>query len=257
MVEPLIAALPESTNGNSSRHRFAKRLHRFVDGSTLPRDQQYLAWLTYFNRQERASVLNPALRAELEASAPEQQITALWPDRGDDLQRAWHVDLQQFLPYNQLEYMDKMTMARSLEGRAPFCDHELSELCAALPSNLRVRGLTTKYLLKKVAEKYLPHDVVYRPKVGFDTPVGAWFKKSLRPFAESFFSDRYRFQLLDGQRVQAMFREHAAGRKDYSVQLWMLLVLEAWHEMYVVQKISSEPTINLPDLLGLQQLART
>ena len=96
--------------------------------------------------------------------------------------------------------------------------------------------------------------MVHRQKVGFDAPVGAWFKKALRPFAESFFSGGYRFQLLDGDRVQAMFREHAAGRKDLSVQLWMLLVLEAWHEMYVVQKITDEPAQNLPEVLGLQQL---
>jgi asparagine synthase (glutamine-hydrolysing) len=254
LLEPLVAALPESTNGNSTRHRLAKRLHRFVDGSGLPRAEQYISWLTYFDRQERASVLSPEFRSRIDASEPDRSLMALWPAAGDDLQRAWHVDLQQFLPFNQLEYMDKMTMARSLEGRAPFVDHELSELCASLPASLRIRGLTTKYALKKVAEAYLPHDVVHRQKVGFDAPVGAWFKKALRPFAESFFSGDYRFQLLDGDRVRTMFNEHTTGRRDHSVQLWMLLVLEAWHEMYVTQKISTEPTTNLGDVLGLQQL---
>ncbi len=250
MLARLLTLLPESTDGNSASHRLAKRLHRFTQVGDLRGADRYLSWVTYFDSGDRLSLLSPAWRNEVLQAKPERLLMDLWSDQGDDVERAWRLDLQSFLPFNQLEYMDKMTMACSLEGRAPLCDHELIELCASMPPNLRIRGLTTKYLLKRVAEAYLPRDVVYRRKVGFDAPVGLWFKRELKPFAASFFSPGYPFRLLDGNHVQRLFSEHTSGRRDLSVHLWMLLVLEVWYELYIVQKIGEPPSSALNEVLG-------
>lgn len=251
IYQQLLDLIPESTAANTSVHRLAKRIRRFLGAAHLGPGERYVRWLTYFDRFERLQLLKPELREEVASAEPESLIARAWQGSGSDLERAFRVDMQTFLPFNQLEYMDKMSMACSLEARAPFCDSELVELCAGLPDELRIKGVSTKYLLKKVAEAYLPRDVIHRQKVGFDAPVGAWLKTSLRSFAESFYSSIGRFQLVDEKHVQVLFAEHLSGRRDLSLHLWMLLVLEVWYQIYEVEKVSSQPVAKLEEVLGL------
>jgi asparagine synthase (glutamine-hydrolysing) len=117
-----------------------------------------------------------------------------------------------------------------LEVREPLMDHPLVEWLATLPPNLKIRGGEGKWLLKKAMEPHLPHDIMYRPKMGFSVPLARWFRGPLR--------ERVRSALLDGalgptglfewRAIEGLVDAHQSGRRDYSASLWTLLMLEAF-----------------------------
>jgi asparagine synthase (glutamine-hydrolysing) len=121
-------------------------------------------------------------------------------------------------------------MAHSLEVRVPLLDHRLVEWASSLPPGLKLRGGTGKYILKKTLEPDLPHDVLYRSKMGFSVPLAAWLRGPL--------AQRVRDALLAGAVAECgyfepamldrLMREHQAGRRDHSATLWSLLMLDAF-----------------------------
>jgi asparagine synthase (glutamine-hydrolysing) len=145
-----------------------------------------------------------------------------------------NVDMRLWLPDDLLTKVDRATMAYSLEARVPFLDHKFAEFVAQLNPALKQNGKTTKYLLKKLAEKYLPHDVIYRPKQGFVMPLTQWLEGGLKPRMEHALGaeglgKRGLFRVGALQRV---LREHRAGRSNHAGRLWALTVLELWFARY-------------------------
>jgi asparagine synthase (glutamine-hydrolysing) len=140
-----------------------------------------------------------------------------------------------YLPNDLLAKVDIATMAVSLEARSPFLDHHVIEFAASLPENLKLRGLTTKYLLKRVLGKLLPQENLNRPKMGFGVPVGHWFRGPLEGFLRgTVLSDKAsRRGLFRPEIARRYVDEHTAGRADYAHQLWTLLMLELWFERFV------------------------
>jgi asparagine synthase (glutamine-hydrolysing) len=148
----------------------------------------------------------------------------------DDVDRALAGDLATYLPDQLLAKADVSAMAHSLETRAPFLGREMLEFAAALPTSLRLKGWTTKYLLKRVAERYVPSEALHRRKQGFVMPASRWLRGELAPFARATL-DAPRFHDRGWIRPDATRRllgEHASGRRDWSQQLRTLLVLEVW-----------------------------
>jgi len=151
------------------------------------------------------------------------------------LDRMLYVDTKLWLVDDLLARGDKMTMAASLEGRVPLLDHKLVEFAASLPPNLKVKGLERKYLLKKVAEKWLPHELVYRKKKGFPMPLDEWFRGEARDF----FRDHVNPQTIRNRGIfdvagfEALFEEHDKGFRDHSSVLWTMLNLEVWYRKFV------------------------
>ncbi|MFO7964779.1 MAG: asparagine synthase (glutamine-hydrolyzing) [Desulfobacterales bacterium] len=166
-------------------------------------------------------------------------------DQADDVfDRMLYADIMTRLPEHSLMLADRMTMAHGLEVRSPFVDHHLVELLAAFPSRLKMRGLTLKYGLRKVAGKYLSKKIVKRKKQGFMFPVAFWFRNELYPFIRSvllnsffvkqgFFKSDYLLKLID---------DHYHNRIDNHARIWMLLSLEIWQQLYIEQKGVSDVT---------------
>jgi len=149
--------------------------------------------------------------------------------RASSLRRALYFDQSSWLPDNVLERTDRMTMAASLEARAPFLDHRLVEFVSTLPDELRVRGLATKWILRQAARPLLAG--LAPRKAGFRIPVGAWLRSELREFlldhlrgAGSLTRDYYDTAVLD-----RLLDQHLAGRRNHEEILWTLLNLEIWH----------------------------
>lgn len=144
------------------------------------------------------------------------------------LDRAQYADLKFWLPGDILTKVDRTSMAVSLEAREPLLDHRLLEFAAKLPESMRVRSGTGKYLLKKCMERYLPKDVLYRPKQGFVTPIADWMRG---PLAGEIRAIASRSSLVQSGWVNPAFvtqmaDAHIAGRSDYSRTLWQMLMLE-------------------------------
>ncbi len=143
---------------------------------------------------------------------------------------AQYLDLKTWLPGDILTKVDRASMAHSLEVRVPLLDHRLVEWASSLPPGLKLKGSTGKYIFKKALEPDLPHDVLYRAKMGFSVPLAAWLRGPL--------AQRVRDALLDGpvaecgyfvpSMLERLVHEHAAGRYDHSATLWSLLMLDAF-----------------------------
>lgn len=154
--------------------------------------------------------------------------------RGDALRRMLFADTCVWLADNLLERGDRMSMAASLETRPPFLDHRLVELAFQLPSSVKIRGRTTKWVLKQVAHRYLPAEVVDRPKVGFKVPMDRWFRHGLRDMAFDLLTgpSSYVGNNFDGEIVAALLRDHSRGVRDEESRIWTLLSLEVWHREF-------------------------
>ena len=144
------------------------------------------------------------------------------------LDRAQYADLKFWLPGDILTKVDRTSMATSLEAREPLLDHRLVEFAAALPDGLRVKGRQGKWLLKKAMERYLPDEILYRPKQGFVTPIAQWLRGPLagkaRGIAKSAMLARTGW--FDNSSLAVLAEEHIAGRADHSRVLWQLIMLD-------------------------------
>jgi asparagine synthase (glutamine-hydrolysing) len=119
-------------------------------------------------------------------------------------------------------------MAHGLEVRSPFLDHRLVEWAACLPLKAKLSGFTGKYILKKLAEKFLPKEVIYRRKQGFALPIPKWFREDLKDLVEDeLFSKGMRESgIFNPQAMRRFYDEHLSGQRDWSQQLWALLALK-------------------------------
>jgi asparagine synthase (glutamine-hydrolysing) len=157
---------------------------------------------------------------------------------GDSLQRIIYTDLKTSLPDDLLALTDRMSMAASIECRAPLLDHELIELTTRMPSSLKVRGLSLKYLLKKAVAPWLPREIVNRKKRGFGAPIGAWMREDLQPLIAELLSQEQvqRRGLFQWQTIKQLLDAHQKQQCDYTDQLFALIIFELWCRNFLDRK---------------------
>jgi asparagine synthase (glutamine-hydrolysing) len=144
-------------------------------------------------------------------------------------------DQMTYLPNDLLVKVDIASMANSLEARSPFLDHHLIEFAASLPEGMKLRGLETKTLLKKVAARLVPRDVAYRRKMGFGVPIGKWFRGDMKDFLCSvLLSEKSMHRgIVKAEVVRRYVDEHITAKRDHAYQLWTLLMLELWFQRFI------------------------
>ncbi len=154
------------------------------------------------------------------------------PEEKSRLNKLLFWDMKYFLTDHNLNYTDKMSMAHGVEVRVPFLDKELVEFSTKIPPELKMKGQTTKYLLKKVAERYLPNDVIYRSKSGFGAPVRDWilngFDKKLDALAESGTNG-----LFNKNEIRSLIKLNKEEKIDASYSIWALLAIDSWYKQFV------------------------
>ncbi len=178
----------------------------------------------------RAGLYTDAARAALGGHVAEQRYveTMRTAPARDGLDRAQYADFKHWLPGDILTKMDRTSMAVSLEAREPLLDYRFVEFAATLPASMRIKGGHGKWLMKKALEPYLPKEVLYRPKMGFVTPVSAWFRKGLADEAAGLARSR----VLAGsgwfepKAIARLAEEHRSGRAEHGRTLWQLMMLE-------------------------------
>jgi asparagine synthase (glutamine-hydrolysing) len=126
-------------------------------------------------------------------------------------------------------------MAVSLEARSPFLDHKVIEFAASLPESIKIRGTETKYLLKKVASRLVPPEVLYRKKMGFGVPLTHWFRGEMKGFLrEVLLSEKsLKRGLIKPEAVRNFIEQHTTAKQDFTFQLWTLLMLELWFQRFI------------------------
>jgi asparagine synthase (glutamine-hydrolysing) len=156
-------------------------------------------------------------------------LAALDPKGGDWLSALQYSDLESYLPLDILTKVDRMTMAHSIEARPPLLDHKLVEFAATVPAHIRLRGGTTKYLLKRAMRGILPDGIIDRPKHGFAVPLAHWFRGELAGFARDLLLSATCRQrgIFNASYIERLLTQHQQGR-DLSLQLWTILSFELW-----------------------------
>jgi len=180
--------------------------------------------------EHRAQLFSPAFTSALQGHRAEDRYVAAMrnaPAR-EALDRAQYADMKIWLPGDILTKVDRTSMNVSLEAREPLLDHRLVEFAAKLPVSLRLSGGEGKWLLKKSMEGHLPEDILYRPKMGFVTPVSAWFREALAPAAEALSGKSTLMETgwFNPDFVAKAARDHKAGLADNGRLLWQLVMLE-------------------------------
>jgi asparagine synthase (glutamine-hydrolysing) len=227
LLEPLLARVPSARPGPlMAPARHAKKFVRSA-GQAFP--DSYFGYLSYYTPEESAALVPGAVLDPL--GGHRERL----PVGGDVVRAMSYLDLRTFLPGLNLRYTDRASMAASVEVRAPFLDTAVVEYVASLPSALKLRGGVRKYILKRVAERYLPRRVVHRPKAGFSAPIRAWVQRDLRPMIGDLLSpDRIRRRgLLDETMVWKTIEEAWSGREDHAFRVWAFMTFELWAETFL------------------------
>ncbi|HEX5014981.1 MAG TPA: asparagine synthase (glutamine-hydrolyzing) [Candidatus Limnocylindrales bacterium] len=227
LARPFVERLPASTDKVS----FDYKAKRFVRSAGLPPLERHVGWKEIFSADARAELV-----ADHRGADPLDLYRARFAGTAGatPLARLQDVDLGIYLVDDLLVKVDRASMARSLEARVPFLDPVVAELALALPDRYKVRGLSTKRLLRHALRPLLPREVVDGKKHGFSIPLAAWLRGPLLPLAREMLSPAtLRSQgFFAPKPVARLIDDHAAGRVDQSRLLWNLLMFGLWFDAY-------------------------
>jgi asparagine synthase (glutamine-hydrolysing) len=215
-----------------------RRARRFLAAGGEDSGRRYLRWITLFpGFKER--LYTDEFRARMASKDSLDVALAAYDPRGRDLVDAvLGLDVATYLPDDLLVKVDIATMAHSLEARAPMLDHVLMEFAASLPSHLKLRGLTKKYILKQVARPLLPDAVIDRPKMGFGVPIDHWFRHELRDMTQDLLLSRRALErgIFREAEIRRLIDQHQSGRWQWHLELWSLLMLEMWFRRFIDER---------------------
>ena len=227
LVPAMVRRLPVS----HAKVSFDYKAKRFVTGAYLPPAAGHLWWKTILDEDAKGALYADGVARGVEPTARLFQSLFAESD-GDELDSLQYIDAKLYLPADILVKVDRMSMLHSLEARVPFLDRSMLELTRRIPSRLRLRGMTTKYLLRRAMADRLPAAVVRGRKRGFNVPMPAWLAGGLRDFTRDTLSpQRLRRQgLFKPAAVERLVADHLGLRRDHSRAIWTLLVLSMWQD---------------------------
>jgi len=219
--------------------RYVRWFKRFASIASLPQAERYLG-----------SDLSLSV-AQFQSLFPARQYHDTWFYRAQQsglsrsdlsyLTRMCLNDTHVFLPEHNLTYSDKSAMAASIETRPPLVDHRIVERMFTLPPGQRIRGNVQKYLLKKVSERYLPREIVHRPKAPFNAPLRAWMRGPLAPMVDELLSESSLKArgFYHSPAVRALIERDRKGNEDHGMVIWSLLTTELWFRTFFDGKLPS------------------
>ena len=234
VLKRLFDRVPESFGYKS----LAQKLKWLNDMSFHSAGERYARSLSFlrFTDEQKKRLFTPAARRRLTDTDSTAKILRWFnADNAADLvDRMLYTDLMTRIPDHLLAITDRMSMAHSLEVRPPLMDHELTAFAARIPGHLKLRGRRLKYILRRVAERYLPRALIERPKQGFGFPISLWMRAELSGLLRTLFAQSRFAELgvFDRGFMRELLEEHLGGHTDHNFRLWLLLNLELWHRLY-------------------------
>jgi asparagine synthase (glutamine-hydrolysing) len=236
-LRSVAAAAVRGLIGESEASRsWGNWLRRFVAGGAEAMPDRYLTWTRFFSDDDLATLASPSLQARWrgDVAAAQRAVFAVRA-LGDPVDGAFRVDLSTYLQEDLLVMADRMSMAHSLELRAPFCDHRLIEQSLNLPSAAKLPGFILKGLLKQAFADVLPPPIVRRRKQGFMVPLARWLRTDLHPLMANLLSPEQVAArgLFEPGAVETLVREHQSRARNHGDRLWTLMMLELWTRQYL------------------------
>jgi asparagine synthase (glutamine-hydrolysing) len=187
-----------------------------------------------------SNLAKPNIKAELKSYHPSQYTIDAYnrADGADHLSKILYTDIKTYMTGDILVKVDRMSMAHSLEVRAPILDYKVAEFAASIPSEQKYRNGEKKYLLKEVFKPFIPDSLLYRKKMGFSTPLDDWFRNELKSLAETHLlqSNEGLTLIFDATVINKLWVEHQNQKQNHGIIMWSMLVYQLWYKKYVLQQ---------------------
>jgi asparagine synthase (glutamine-hydrolysing) len=238
LLRRLIGLVPESFGYKS----LAQKLRWLNEMSLVDGGDRYAASMSFlrFTEEAKRSLFTAHARAGLAGLDSAEKVLVHFnsPNAQDLVDRMLYTDLMTRIPDHLLPMVDRMAMAHGLEVRPPLLEHRMVEFAAAVPADLKLRGTTLKYILRRVAARYLPAALIDRPKQGFGFPLARWMRTDLRQLLRDALADSRFVQagIFDRRYVERLLAEHLEGRRDHNFRLWILVNLEIWYRLLLEEQ---------------------
>jgi asparagine synthase (glutamine-hydrolysing) len=233
IIKFIINRIPESLEFKDT----PARLRRFLINTSKPYRQRHYNWITIFSDYEKENLFTDEFNREITGSGSFSYLDRAFDECGskDVVDLVMSTDIKVNLLDDLLVKMDIATMANSLESRSPFLDHKIMEFCASLPSNMKIKGMKLKYIIKRALSSVLPEEILSRNKMGFAVPLDTWFRGVLKDFSYSILmSDKALNRgYFKKENIKQLLDKHSSGKANYGSRIWSLLNLELWHRIFI------------------------
>lgn len=214
------------------------RLKRFLSNLSHSFEQAYFRDMSFYFLPEMKKKL---YRPEFQTAIKDFNAFDILGDHfkvnqsSDSTTRVQYVDIKTYLTEDILVKVDRMSMAHSLEVRAPLLDHRLMEYAGGLPSNLKLKGKESKYIFKKMLEGRLPQNILYRKKQGFSIPLAVWLRGRMKDFVEKtlFTNKAGSHPYFNSEYIKDLWKSHLSGRQDNAYPLWGLMMFQLWQQQFL------------------------
>jgi asparagine synthase (glutamine-hydrolysing) len=228
---------PESVGKKS----YLRQMKRFIQSADKPMPLPNTEWHSVFNSAQKKSLYTEEMSKKTVDWDANEYLFQIYNNAyaSDFLDKIFYTDVKSYLPEDLLVKMDIATMANCLETRSPFLDHKFMEFTATLPYQWKIKGLTSKYILKKSLKGFLPNKILNRKKMGFGVPIGKWFRGELKNYLTETLLAQKSIQrgYFRKESIERLLAEHFSGRVSHTYRLWSLLVLEVWHQIFIDKSI--------------------
>lgn len=232
LVKNIVRMLPAS----GKRLSFEFKAKKFISGIDYPPEVSNFIWWGAYGPAEKEKLF----AADIHEKFGKDLFAPIFfhldnCSAEDTVNRLGYLDLKLYLQDDLLVKTDRMSMANSLEIRVPFLDHTFVEYARTIPSSLKLKGLTTKHILKKAMAPYLPPEILTRKKIGFDIPLGVWIRNELKDFVTDVLSpvnlNKHKFFNL--ATIDNLLKEHFQGAHNHRQLLWPLIIFQFWYNHYM------------------------
>jgi len=216
---------------------FDFKAKKFVSGIPYTPEIRNQIWLGSFEPFQKTKLFSAEVKKYLKGDSEFDILFRSLRDCDADnyLEKVLWLDMHFYLQDNMLVKVDRTSMANSLEVRVPYLDHRLVEFACGLPANMKLNGLTTKYILKKTAKEMLPNEIIHRTKKGFGVPVARWIKDELKDFILDILDEKKikREGVFNPKFIGDLLEDHFNGTKDNRKLIWTLVVFELWRTNWI------------------------
>lgn len=215
--------------------RFTRWAKRFLEFASMPFESAYMRSYSYYSQEELGELLKNNYSNEINEIYKEHTEIFNSKFQGDLVNQMCNTDLHLFLLGLNLTYSDRASMAASVEVRVPFVDKKVIEYAMPIAGDLKIKGGVSKYILKKVAEKYLPREIIYRPKAPFGAPIRSWISDELKPMVDDLLGEEAvrKRGIFNYSYLKRIIDEDRMGVRDNAYRIYQLLTIELWFREFV------------------------
>ncbi len=207
---------------------------RFLSFTGLPDSQAYMRSYSYYNSDDLATAFHSNFQPEIEKIKQQHDQIFNAACQNDIINQVCNTDISMFMNGLNLTYSDRASMAASVELRVPFIDREMVNFAMQIPGSLKYKNIQQKYILKKAAEKYLPHEIIYRPKASFGAPLRSWISGELKEMVNDLLSENQvkKRGIFNPAFIKKLIENDRRGFQDNAYQIYQLLTIEIWMQQF-------------------------